>query len=219
MQICFLLFDEITALDAAGPYEVMARFPGASVRFAGTRLGRVQSDGGLGLHVDVTLDEVRAADILLVPGGFGARKLTHDTMLLAWLRALDQTTSLTASVCTGAFLLAAAGLLQGRRATTHWAFLEQLGEHGVTCVRERVVRDGKYATAAGVAAGIDLGLSLALELHGREVAEAIQLSIEYDPGPPLDAGNPARVSPALRERVHRRAHARDGELAQRESAI
>jgi transcriptional regulator GlxA family with amidase domain len=212
MQIAILLFDDITALDAVGPYEVLARFPGAQLKLVGERRGRVQSDGGLGLHVDLTLDELRATDLLLVPGGFGARKRQHDAALLAWLREVDQSTRLTASVCTGAFLLAAAGLLRGRTATTHWAFLQDLTAFGVTPVQQRVVRDGKYATAAGVSAGIDLGLMLALELHGRDVAEAIQLSIEYDPAPPLSAGHPDRVAPALRERLYRRSHARDAEV-------
>lgn len=213
MQIAILLFDEITALDAVGPYEVLANFPGAQLKFVGERRGRVTSDGGLGLHVDFTLDELRAADLLLVPGGFGARKRQHDATLLSWLREVDQGTALTASVCTGALLLAAAGLLRGRRATTHWAFLQDLSAYGATPVHERVVRDGKYASAAGVSAGIDLGLALALELHGRDVAQAIQLGIEYDPAPPLDAGHPDRVSPALRERLYRQSHRRDAEIA------
>lgn len=215
MQIDFLLFDEITALDAVGPYELLTRLPGARVRFVGQRLGRVASDGGLGLHVDATLDEVGATDLLLVPGGFGARKLMGDERVLAWLRAIDATTQLTTSVCTGSLLLAAAGLLRGRRATSHWAFFDTLAAHGATPVSERYVQDGKYRTAAGVSAGIDLALSLALELHGKAVAEAIQLSIEYDPAPPLDAGNAQRVDPALRERMFKIAHRRDGELTAR----
>ena len=215
MQITFLLFDEITALDLVGPYEVLARLPGASVRFVGQRMGRVVSDGGLGMHVDATLDEVRATDLLLVPGGFGARKLQSDERMLAWLRAIDATTQLTTSVCTGSLLLGAAGLLRGKRATTHWAQFESLAAHGATPVSERYVQDGKYRTAAGVSAGIDLGLALALELHGKAVAEAIQLGIEYDPAPPLDAGNAQRVDPALRERVYKFAHRRDAELTAR----
>lgn len=213
MKIAILLFEEITALDAIGPYEVLTRLPGASVAWVGKRKGTVRSDGGLGLSVDHTLDEISAVDMLLVPGGFGARKSQTDPEILAWLRAIDAGTRITACVCTGSLLLGAAGLLRGRRATTHWAFYDQLVAHGATPVSERVVRDGKYATAAGVSAGIDLGLSLALELAGEEVASAIQLSIEYDPAPPLHAGNPARVAPALRDRMYKRAHARDAELA------
>jgi transcriptional regulator GlxA family with amidase domain len=212
VQIDFLLFDEVTALDAVGPYEVLTHLPGARVRFVGQRLGRVASDGGLGMYVDATLDEVRATDLLLVPGGFGARKLQSDERVLAWMRAIDTTTRLTASVCTGSLLLGAAGLLRGRRATSHWAFYDTLAAHGATPVRERYVEDGKYRTAAGVSAGIDLALALAIELRGEDVAAAIQLSIEYDPAPPLNAGNAERVDPALRERMFNLAHRRDGEL-------
>jgi putative intracellular protease/amidase len=213
MLIAILLFEEITALDAVGPYEVLARLPGAQVRFVGTSRGVVKSDGGLGLSIDHTLSEVTQADMLVLPGGFGARRLARDEQVLAWLRAIDDTTSLTTTVCTGSLLLGVSGLLRGRRATTHWAYHEQLAAYGATPVAERVVCDGKYRTAAGVSAGIDLGLALALELHGRETAEAIQLSIEYDPAPPLQAGSPGQVSTAVRERLHRRARARDSELA------
>jgi transcriptional regulator GlxA family with amidase domain len=214
MNIVCLLFEEITALDAIGPFEVLARMPNAHVRFAAKERGPVRTDNGfLALHADVALAEVDACDLLLVPGGFGARKLQRDAQVHAWLRAIDRTTQVTATVCTGSLLLASAGLLSGRRATTHWAYFEQLSAHGALPVHERVVRDGKYASSAGVSAGIDLAIALALELCGREVAEAIQLSIEYDPAPTLDAGHPARVSPAVRDRMFRAAHARDGELA------
>lgn len=213
MQIDFLLFDEITVLDAVGPYAVLANLPGARVRFVGKQRGRVRADGGLGLYVDTALDEAARCDLLVVPGGFGARKLQSDAQLLEWLRAVDGTTSITASVCTGSLLLGAAGLLRGRRATSHWAFFDALAAHGATPVSERYVQDGKYRTAAGVSAGIDLALALALELCGRTVAESIQLGIEYDPAPPLSAGNALRADPALRARMFAYAHARDGELA------
>jgi putative intracellular protease/amidase len=213
MDIVFLLFDEITVLDAIGPYEVLGRLPGARVQFAGPRAGSLRSDNHrLGLHADIALGDVAHCDLLLVPGGFGARKLALDPRVLSELQRLDQSTQITASVCTGAILLATAGLLRGRKATTHWAFYDELAALGAEPKSERFVRDGKYATAAGVSAGIDLGLALALELAGKEVAESIQLSIEYDPVPPLAAGNPERVAPALRERQYRRAHARDQEL-------
>jgi transcriptional regulator GlxA family with amidase domain len=215
MQIDFLLFDELTALDAVGPYEVLARLPGARLRFVGPQKGRVACDGGLSLHVEATLDEVSASDLLVVPGGFGARKLQTDERVLGWLRAIDRTTRLTTSVCTGSLLLGAAGLLRGRRATSHWAFFDQLAAHGATPVAERVVQDDKYRTAAGVSAGIDLALTLALELAGKPVAEAIQLSIEYDPAPPLQAGNAQRVPRALYDAMFGRAHARDHELVAR----
>jgi transcriptional regulator GlxA family with amidase domain len=212
VKIAVLLFDEITTLDAIGPCEVLPALPGAELLFVGKQRGLVRSDRGLGLHVDRTLDEVRGADMLLVPGGFGARRSVKDPALLAWLRDIDASTQVTASVCTGSILLGAAGLLKGRRATTHWAFFEQLAAHGAEPVQQRVVRDGKYATAAGVSAGIDLALTLVVELAGREQAERVQLGIEYDPAPPLQAGHPSRVSEPLRDAVHRRMHARDGEL-------
>lgn len=213
MKIAILVFDELTALDAVGPYEVLHFLPDAKVHWVAKRKGAHRCDGGLSLVADYTLDEVREADLLLVPGGFGARALQRDQQVLDWLRAVDETTQTTATVCTGSILLGAAGLLRGRRATTHWAFYDQLAQHGVTPVAERVVRDGKYASAAGVSAGIDLALTLALELAGEERASGIQLAIEYDPAPPLHAGNAAKASKPLRDRIHAASHRRDAEIA------
>jgi transcriptional regulator GlxA family with amidase domain len=214
MHVVFLIFDRITALDAVGPYEVLARLPGARVTFAGPARGPVRTDNGsLGLVADAAIDEIDACDLLVIPGGFGTRALERDGRVLEWVRALDRGTAVTASVCTGAFVLGAAGLLAGRRANTHWALRERLAEYGATPVAERVVRDGKYATAAGVSAGIDLALALAVELAGRDVAEAIQLGIEYDPSPPVDCGDAARAPEALRERVLARVRDRDAQLA------
>jgi putative intracellular protease/amidase len=220
MKIVFLLFDGLTALDAVGPYEVLARLPGAEVRFAGKTAGAiVTGDQRLRLGTDASLDEVTSCDLLVVPGGFGTRALERDQRVLDWVRAVDRTTSVTASVCTGSFVLAAAGLLQGRRATSHWAMRARLAEYGALPVGERIVRDGKFATAAGVSAGIDLGLSLAQELCGPEVAAAIQLGIEYDPAPPLDAGHPDRAPAPVRDAVLARLTAKDravrDQLAQR----
>jgi transcriptional regulator GlxA family with amidase domain len=200
MKIVFLVFDRITALDAVGPYEVLSRLPAAEVVFAAPRAGVVRTDNRcLGLEADVACDDIGACDLLVVPGGFGTRALEQDEHVLAWLRDVDRTTSITASVCTGSLLLGRAGLLAGRRATTHWSQRERLREFGALPVADRVVRDGKYRTAAGVSAGIDLGLELAIELAGRTVAEAIQLGIEYDPRPPLDAGNERTAPAAARE--------------------
>jgi transcriptional regulator GlxA family with amidase domain len=210
VDIVFFLFDRITALDAVGPYEVLSRLPDARVRFAGLSRGVVRTDNGaLGLEADVAIAEVERCDVLVVPGGYGTRALERDERLLDWIRAMDRTTRITASVCTGALLLSAAGLLAGRRATTHWAVRERLAEHGARPTSQRVARDGKYATAAGVSAGIDLALVLALELGGREVAQAIQLGIEYDPAPPLDAGDPNRAPPHVRDAVLARVRARE----------
>jgi putative intracellular protease/amidase len=210
MKTVFLLFDGITALDVVGPYEVLWRLPGAEVTFAAPRRGEVRTDNRLlGLVADASVDDVASADLLVVPGGFGTRRLEADARLLEWLRAVDRTTRITASVCTGALLLGAAGLLRGRRATTHWAQRDRLAGQGALAVAERIVRDGKYATAAGVSAGIDLALDLAREIAGTPVAAAIQLGIEYDPAPTLDAGSPEKAPADVRDAVLARIRARE----------
>jgi transcriptional regulator GlxA family with amidase domain len=205
----FFLFDRITALDAIGPYEVLSRLPDARVTFAGLRRGNVRTDNGfLGLEVDASLDEIDACDLLVIPGGYGTRQLESDARTLDWIRRLDRTTRVTSSVCTGALLLGAAGLLKGRRANTHFAVRDRLADFGAIPVADRIVEDGKYRTAAGVSAGIDLALALAVEFAGQTVAEAIQLGIEYAPEPPLNAGRedlaPPAVTALVRERVRRR---------------
>ncbi|MEY4582993.1 MAG: hypothetical protein RL701_7696 [Pseudomonadota bacterium] len=214
MEIVCLVFDGITPLDAVGPYEVLAKMPGAKWRFVAPQAGLVSSDDrALTWSVAGGIEQVASADVLLVPGGFGTRRLMKDARLLDWLRAVDATTQITASVCTGALLLAAAGLLQGRRANTHWAVRERLAEFGAVPVAERCVRDGKYATAAGVSAGIDLALALAIELAGLDVAERIQLSIEYDPAPPISAGNAERAPIAVREAYCKRLSEREAQIS------
>ena len=213
MNIVCLLFEGLTALDAIGPYEVLARLPGADLRFVAPQAGPIHTDNRkLTLVAEHGIDEVTSADLLLVPGGFGTRTLMRDERVLQWLRDIDQTTQITASVCTGALLLAAAGLLKGRRANTHWTVRSYLSTFGAIPSEARCVRDGKYATAAGVSAGIDLALTLALELAGPTVAQTIQLSIEYDPHPPFDAGNPERAPAAIRELMQRTQQAREQAL-------
>ncbi len=190
MDIVCLLFDGITALDIVGPYEVLQRLPEADVAFVAAKAGEVRTDNGfLALVADHALDEITAADVLVVPGGFATRALETDEGLLEWIRAVDVTTEWTTSVCTGSMLLAAAGLLEGKEATTHWASLERLGEYGAIPTERRVVEQGKIVTAAGVSAGIDMGLTLAARIAGEEYAQGIQLGIEYDPQPPFDAGS------------------------------
>jgi putative intracellular protease/amidase len=206
MKIAILLYDKVTALDAIGPYEVLSRLPGAEVSFAGKQRGSVRTDtGALGLSVDRTLEEVKKTDIVLVPGGAGTRPLLADEEVLGWLRSVDAASKWTTSVCTGSLILAAAGLLEGRRATSHWIWREHLSAFGADPVEERVVVDGKYVTAAGVASGIDMALELARLEAGDEVAQAIQLGIEYDPNPPFDSGSPAKAPQqlvtALRDRA------------------
>jgi len=198
MKIAILLYDRFTALDVAGPYEILARMPGAEVVFTAARRGPVRGDlGSLALTADASLDEVTGADLLLVPGGPGSEALHSEPAVIDWLRAVDATTTWTTSVCSGSVLLAAAGLLTGRRATTHWVCHESLSEFGAVPTTERVVFDGKYATAAGVSAGIDLALHLAGRIHGDDVARSIQLVTEYDPEPPYSAGSLASAPPAL----------------------
>jgi transcriptional regulator GlxA family with amidase domain len=194
VQIAILIFDKLTALDAIGPYEVLRSVPGWEVRFVGPEKGPVRADSGaLGLSADFGLDEVSEADIVLVPGGEGNRPLLQDEAVLSWLRQIDEGTKWTTSVCTGSLVLGAAGLLKGKRATSHWAFLEQLRDFGADPVGGRYVQDGKVVTAAGVSAGIDMALHLVGQEVGPEVAQAVQLGIEYDPQPPFDAGSPAKA--------------------------
>ncbi|MDO8185231.1 DJ-1/PfpI family protein [Conexibacter sp. JD483] len=200
MQIAIYVYDRLTALDAIGPYEVLSRLPEAELVFVGAQAGPVRTDTGrLSLVADAARDEVTAPDIVLVPGGPGQTDLMGDEGLRAWLRAVDATSTWTTSVCTGSLLLADAGLLDGRRATSHWLALEQLGELGAVPVAERVVEDGKVVTAAGVSAGIDMSLTLAGRIAGDVVAQGIQLGIEYDPQPPFTAGSPARAPADLVE--------------------
>jgi putative intracellular protease/amidase len=206
--IAIVLFEGVTALDAVGPYEVLARLPGADVRFAGRRPGEVRTDtGALGLTIDATLDEVPAPDIVVVPGGAGTRAAAGDDDLLAWIRAVHPGARWTASVCTGSIVLAAAGVLRGRRATSHWIWRDALTAFGATPVEDRVVVDGDVVTAAGVSAGIDMALRLAALEAGEEVARAIQLGIEYAPEPPFDSGSPASADPALAGRLRDAARA------------
>lgn len=202
MRIAILIFEKLTALDAIGPYEVLRSVPGWEVRFVGPTKGPVRTDSGaLGLSADYGLDEVEEADVVLVPGGEGNRPLLGDEAVLSWLRRVDETSKWTTSVCTGSLVLGAAGLLDGKRATCHWAFLEQLRGFGADPVGGRFVEDGKILTAAGVSAGIDMALHLVGLEAGPEVAQAVQLGIEYDPQPPFDAGSPDKAPEPIVELV------------------
>jgi len=194
MKTKILIFEGLTALDAVGPYEVLRSAPGWEVAFVGKSRGEVRTDSGhLGLSVDLALEEATEADIVLVPGGAGNRPLLDDEEVLGWLREIDKGTKWTTSVCTGSLVLGAAGLLEGRRATGHWLYLEPLRAYGADPVGGRYVEDGKVITAAGVSAGIDMALHLLSREAGPEVAQAIQLAIEYDPQPPFDAGSPSKA--------------------------
>ncbi len=202
MNTAILIFDKLTALDAIGPYEVLRAVPGWEVTFVGRSRGEVRTDSGfLGLSADRSLDEVTDPDIVLVPGGEGNRPLMEDETVLSWLRQVDEATRWTTSVCTGSLVLGAAGLLEGKRATSHWLFLERLREFGADPVGGRFVEDGKTITAAGVSAGIDMALHLVGRSAGPEVAQAVQLGIEYDPQPPFDSGSPAKAPASIVEAV------------------
>jgi putative intracellular protease/amidase len=199
LKTAILLYDDFTALDAVGPYEVLSRIPGAEVVFTAARPGPVRTDmGSLALTADAAFSEMTDPDVLLVPGGPGCAALLDDGPTLDWIRAADASATWTTSVCSGSLLLAAAGLLAGRRATSHWICLEVLEAFGAAPVGdERIVVDGKYATSAGVSAGIDLALHLAGLTAGRRVAESIQLVIEYAPEPPFSTGTTSAAPPEL----------------------
>ncbi|SDC91533.1 DJ-1/PfpI family protein [Streptomyces prasinopilosus] len=206
MQIAIVLFDRFTALDAIGPYEMLCRIPGADTVFVARRPGPVRNDrGDLALVADRAFEEVPAPDVVVVPGGPGQSARMDDEALLGWLRTASATSTWTTSVCTGSLLLAAAGLLEGRRATSHWLALDSLAALGAEPTGERVVTDGKFITAAGVSAGIDMGLTLVGRIAGDEHAQLVQLGTEYDPRPPYDAGSPRKAPAALVDRLRARS--------------
>jgi putative intracellular protease/amidase len=208
IDIVFLLYQNLTTLDAVGPYEVLWRIPGADVRMAAPEPGLQRDENGtLALQADYALDDVDRADVLVVPGGFGSRALMRDEPVLDWVRRIHEGTRFTTSVCTGSLILAAAGLLDGLPATTHWLQRELLGELGAEPVPDRVVEQGRIFTAAGVSSGIDMALVLAERLAGAEVAKGIQLAIEYDPQPPFDSGSPEKADPKTVEAVSAAASA------------
>jgi transcriptional regulator GlxA family with amidase domain len=194
MNTAILLYDGFTALDAVGPYEVLSRLPGGRATFVAAEAGPVRTDNGmLTVIAERSLAEVPAPEIVLVPGGPGEVAARAGGPALEWLRNVHETSTWTTSVCTGSLILAAAGLLEGKRATGHWLAMDKLRELGADAVSERFVFDGKIVTAAGVSAGIDMALALAAQIAGENVAQAIQLGTEYDPQPPFDAGSPEKA--------------------------
>jgi len=204
MLVAIPVFDAFTALDAVGPYEVLQRLPGAEVRFVGHSTGPVRTENGyLGLVVDATFDEVPSPDVVVVPGGIGTRALLQDEPILGWIRRVHESTRFTTSVCTGSLLLAAAGLLDGLTATTHWGARDTLSSLGAIPVPARVVEhlDRRIVTAAGVSSGIDMALRLSELLFDRLTAEAMQLYIVYDPQPPFDAGALEKVGDDVKDRI------------------
>jgi transcriptional regulator GlxA family with amidase domain len=202
MQIAFLLYERFTALDVTGPYDVLNSMPGAEPVFVAETPGPVRNESGtLALVADRALEEVPRPDVVVVPGGFGTRVLLRHEPVLGWLRRAHETTAWTTSVCTGSLLLAAAGLLDGAPATTHWLVRDTLASLGARSIPKRVVRHGKIITAAGVSAGIDMALELVALIHGDAVAQAVQLGLEYDPQPPFDAGSAEKAPPEVVEAV------------------
>jgi len=192
MEIVIPLFDRLTALDAVGPYETLQRLPGATVTFIAEKKGEIRTENGfLGLIADATYDDYPEPDVIVVPGGIGTRELLRDHPILEWLRAAHETTSFTTSVCTGALVLGAAGLLDGLDATTHWSTYDKLESFGAKPSGTRVVEvlEERIITAAGVSSGIDMALRLCELLVDETAAKAMQLMIEYDPQPPFDAGS------------------------------
>ncbi|MCV6967553.1 DJ-1/PfpI family protein [Mycobacterium intermedium] len=204
MQVAIPLFPRFTALDAIGPYEVLQRIPSVEVVFVGHQRGELRTENGmLGVTCDATFAEVPAPEVVVVPGGIGTRVLLDDEVLLGWLRSVHPNTRFTTSVCTGALLLAAAGLLDGLTATTHWGSADRLNELGARYVAHRVVEHlpQRIITAAGVSSGIDMALRLVELLVDRESAQAAQLLIEYDPQPPFDSGALEKADEATKARV------------------
>ncbi|GAB4233657.1 MAG: DJ-1/PfpI family protein [Methyloligellaceae bacterium] len=212
-EIGLLAFPGITQLDLTGPYEVFIKFPEARVRVIWKTLDPVTAGGGLRLLPDTAFETCPQLDLICVPGGAGMNPLLNDADTLAFLRAQAEAARYVTSVCTGALVLGAAGLLAGRRATTHWMSLDLLSRFGAQPVRERVVIDGNVVTGGGVTAGIDFALAIAADLHGEEVARAIQLGIEYDPAPPFASGSPDTADPALIAQVRAAARERQEERA------
>lgn len=198
------MFDGITVLDAIGPYEALRLLPDTEVKLVGSEPGIKRAAGGLGIVADHTLEAVPSPDIVVMPGGPGEATMRADERFLSWLRAVHATSRWTTSVCTGSLSLAAAGLLAGADATTHWMAMDELGRLGAQPVDERVVVGDRVITAAGVSAGIDMALTLIGLTVGDDAAQQVQLILEYDPQPPYQAGNaataPSHVVEAIRAR-------------------
>lgn len=191
MRIAFALYPRFTALDLIGPYNILAYGPNVTTHLVAATMEAVPADvGTLRIPPDATFDDAEQPDVIVVPGGPGWRRIADDEALTSWLKRAAPSAQWVTSVCTGAFALAGAGLLEGRRATTHWAAHQHLANYGAVPTKERVVTDGHVVTGAGVSAGIDMALTLAANLWDEDTAKAIQLANEYDPRPPYDCGSP-----------------------------
>ncbi len=216
IHVAFLLFPDVTQLDLTGPAQVLSRLGNARIDLVARTRDRVPTDAGFDLLPTATFDEVRAADILCVPGGFGTIAAMEDAPTLAWVRAIAAEATWVTSVCTGSLILAAAGLLDGYRATSHWASRHQLAWFGAEPVAARIVFDRNRVTGGGVTAGIDFALALTAAIRGEDHAKFVQLSIEYDPAPPFDSGTPDKADPATLDQYHAMVAAR---FADREARV
>ncbi len=212
-HIGFILFPNITQLDMTGPFEVLSRMPGSKVDVIWKRREIVTSDTGLGLSPTATFDEISSLDMVCVPGGPGIGDLLEDEETLAFLRRIAPTARYVTSVCTGALVLGAAGLLKGKKATTHWMSHDLLAPFGAIPVQQRVVQDGNVITGGGVTAGIDFALAIVAAVAGESTAQQVQLAIEYDPEPPFNCGSPASAGADLLARTREAGAARQAERA------
>lgn len=203
MKIVIFIFDNYTALDIVGPYEVLNKLADSEIYLAGIEKKEYSDKYGLKISADYSINQVKEADVLLVPGGPGIDYLLKNKEVLAWIRKIDITTKWTVSVCSGSLLLAQAGILDGKNCTTHWRRKNQLRNYNVTVKNERYIQDGKIITSAGVSAGIDMALYLVSKIAGDEMAKMFQLAIEYDPKPPFDCGSPEKASKSMLDEFKR----------------
>lgn len=205
MEIAILLFTDVTALDAIGPYEVLSRIPNSRVKFVAAHPGPIKMGNQMcTLMADFSLLEVPQPDVIVIPGGWGTEKLMKDPIIMDWIRKTHVASRWTTSVCTGSLLLASAGVLKDKEATSHWTTIDQLSSFGAIPTQKRVVKAGKIVTSAGVSAGIDMALQLAAWIGGEDLAKTIQLSLEYDPEPPFEAGSPKKAGTAIVENVRKK---------------
>jgi transcriptional regulator GlxA family with amidase domain len=201
MKVAHVLYPDFTALDVIGPYEIISRWPDAELHFLASSLDPVRTDGGLAMIPTDTPESLRDPDLIVVPGSGNPLPVLEDRVLIDWLQEAAPGCKWTASVCTGAGLYAAAGLLDGKKTSTHWGFRDVVRAYGVEVVEDRVVWEGNHVSCAGVSAGIDMALTLTERVHGRDLAEALQLVIEYDPEPPFDTGSLAKADSATERRA------------------
>ena len=197
MQIGFLVFDGVTQLDFTGPLQVLSRAKDATIHIVAKSMDPVSTDTPLTIPPTATVDTCPPLDILVIPGGHGVRQAMNDPVITGFVATQSETCQYLTSVCTGAFILGKAGFLYGKKATTHWAYTSFLEKVGATYENARVVEDGNVITGGGVTAGIDFGFTLLARINGEDHARAIQLAIEYDPGPPFDGGTPEKTAEAI----------------------